>query len=398
MQRRQLLRGLMSTAGVGALTACATTPMEPGTSGAASTAPGPGQAPWAPRPAFFPPILAQPDRLISVTVCTRPFRDAGPRIEAERAGDKTVVHNYGHGGSGWSLSWGSGERALALAQQAEARELAVIGCGAIGVTTSVLALRKGLPVTIYADTLPPDTRSMRATGVWSPNSRFCTQAALTPTLAAQWEQMARRSYHHFQSLLGLPGDPIEWYEGYRLSSVPFDQLASPEDGEPVYPELERERTPDLQPRSRLLAADEHPFPTPFVRQFSSMQYNLAAYMRLLMDEFFARGGKIVQRHFDTPADWANLPQAVIVNCTGYGARALLGDSSITPVRGQLAKLIPQPEMRYGLYWQEQNVSVVPRRDGIIVQHQGAGDFGSDRTIVDRSASEAAVQRLATLFA
>ena len=41
-----------------------------------------------------------------------PFRAQGPRIEAEQIGDTLVVHNYGHGGSGWSLSWGSANLAM----------------------------------------------------------------------------------------------------------------------------------------------------------------------------------------------------------------------------------------------------------------------------------------------
>ncbi len=61
------------------------------------------------------PIRATEDRLFKITACTRPFRAVGPRIEAERIGEKLVVHNYGHGGSGWSLSWGSGTVALDLA-------------------------------------------------------------------------------------------------------------------------------------------------------------------------------------------------------------------------------------------------------------------------------------------
>ena len=47
------------------------------------------------------PIRAHADRLFRITVCLRPFRAQGPRIEVERLGDKLVVHNYGHGGSGW---------------------------------------------------------------------------------------------------------------------------------------------------------------------------------------------------------------------------------------------------------------------------------------------------------
>ena len=39
------------------------------------------------------PIRAQADRIFRVTVCLRPFRAAGPRLDVERVGDKTVVHN-----------------------------------------------------------------------------------------------------------------------------------------------------------------------------------------------------------------------------------------------------------------------------------------------------------------
>ena len=63
------------------------------------------------RPSFqrprLAPLLTDPGRLSRITVCTRPFRAAGPRIETETVGDKRLVHNYGHGGSGWSLSWGA---------------------------------------------------------------------------------------------------------------------------------------------------------------------------------------------------------------------------------------------------------------------------------------------------
>src|SRR5262245_61471387 len=60
----------------------------------------------------LPLVRAQTDRIISLTVCTRPFRAGGARIESERLGRKTIVHNYGHGGSGWSLSWGSATLAV----------------------------------------------------------------------------------------------------------------------------------------------------------------------------------------------------------------------------------------------------------------------------------------------
>jgi len=39
------------------------------------------------------------------------------RIEAEKLGDKTVIHNYGHGGAGISLSWGSAAEAIKITHE-----------------------------------------------------------------------------------------------------------------------------------------------------------------------------------------------------------------------------------------------------------------------------------------
>ena len=61
------------------------------------------------------PLKLSLNSLTRITVCTRPFRPAGPRLEAVRIDGKKVVHNYGHGGSGWSLSWGCAIEAAKLA-------------------------------------------------------------------------------------------------------------------------------------------------------------------------------------------------------------------------------------------------------------------------------------------
>lgn len=45
----------------------------------------------------------------------RPYRDETIRLESETVGDRRVVHNYGHGGAGITLSWGSAELAVDLA-------------------------------------------------------------------------------------------------------------------------------------------------------------------------------------------------------------------------------------------------------------------------------------------
>ena len=373
-------------------------------SGSAALAALPLPALPADGPAFAPapapsPIRAHPDRIIDVSVCTRPFRAQGPRIEAERRHGKTIVHHYGHGGAGWSLSWGSAQLALGLVAATRERRIAIVGCGAIGLTTARVAQRAGLRVRIYCKERPPEVRSSAATGSWSPDSRICTDEHATPSFMQRWEAMTRHSFKVYQSLLGLPGHPVEWYDGYALSDVPFDQPLPGDDEpghEPDYPDLES-RVHDLRPRSRALTPSEHPFRVPHARRYTQMLFNLPAYFRLLLDDFLREGGELEQREFTSPRQFAGLKERTIVNATGYGARALFGDESIVPVRGQTARLVPQPEVDYGLVYRGHNLFVAPRRDGILVQAQGADDFGNADTRPDRAASQAAVERLAALF-
>jgi glycine/D-amino acid oxidase-like deaminating enzyme len=207
MQRRQFLRGsaaLLSTATAGG-TLAADTPALDGPAASLQS----DELPLA-------PIRASADRLIEMNVCTRPFRPQGPRIELERIGRRQVVHNYGHGGSGWSLSWGSGLLATQLAKSTGAQRIAIVGCGAIGLTTALVALQAGLQVTIYASERPPHVRSQFATGSWTPDSRICTAEFAAP-FAERWEAMARYSFRRYQALLGVAGDPVEWRDMYSLS-------------------------------------------------------------------------------------------------------------------------------------------------------------------------------------
>lgn len=391
MHRRHFLRQAgfaLAAVSTGALTACARQPI------VAQTSDAPPVARLADGVAPIAPIRASVDRITGVYVCTRPFRAAGPRVEAERFDHKTVVHNYGHGGAGWSLSWGSGALAVRLAQKAGARRIGVIGCGALGLTSAILAQRAGLSVRIYAKELPPDVYSMRASGLWTPDSRIC-DAAHADAFGERWEEMARTSFRAYQGLLGLPGRPIEWIDGYSLSDVPFGAPEPPVPDEPEYASLHG-RVRDLTPHSVELAAGTHPFPQPYVRRYTTLMFNIAAYARMLMSDFLVAGGRIEVREFREPRELMKLPERVLVNATGYGARALFQDESIVPVRGQTARLIPQPEVTYGLY--VPHLSVVPRSDGLLVQVLGdSGNFNNPDTTPDRAASEAAVRRLGELM-
>jgi len=343
------------------------------------------------------PIIATPDRIIEMNVCTRPFRLQGPRIEAERIGRKNVVHNYGHGGSGWSLSWGTAQIAVEMAKAHGGRkELAVIGCGAIGLTTALVAQEAGFKVTIYAKDRHPYAASYRATGSFTPDSRIVS-TQFAPAFANQWETMARYSFRRFQSYLGVDSNPIEWRDMYSLSDLPFDAPRTPaKSEEPDYPDLERSLLRDITPQN--ITVSSHPFPAAYVRRRPALIFNIAEYTRSLMMQFLAQGGVIETFVMQDSRDFAAISERSIINCTGYGARALLGDDSIIPVRGQTAKLIAQPELDYGFFYGSRRVSVYPRRDGLLVQAQAEGDYNNDSEALDSEESISAVQRLGEIVA
>jgi len=55
-------------------------------------------------------------RVLAERVGLRPFRKSGVRLQRDRLRDgRTAIHNYGHGGSGFTLSWGCAEDVLDLA-------------------------------------------------------------------------------------------------------------------------------------------------------------------------------------------------------------------------------------------------------------------------------------------
>ena len=353
----------------------------------------PGRASVPPRP--IAPVRASADRIIAIDAALRPFRSNGPRIEAERLGRKVVVHNYGHGGSGWSLSWGAAAQALRLVQETGSRELAVIGCGAIGLTSALLAQRAGLQVCIYARERPPLVASSFATGVWSPNSRLCAATQASPDFAMRWESMARHAYRAHQDLLGLPGQPVQWRDSYTLtnnaSGLPTPIISD----EPAYAQLDA-RLADLHPGSLLLPDDANPFPVRHARLGSELIFNIGAYARMLLEEYLLLGGELQPRSFSDSAELAELPQQTLINATGYGARTLFADSSVVPIRGQVARLIPQPEVDYGLNY-DNAVFMLPRQDGLIIQSPSLGNFGNSDTRPDRASVLKAIDCVAGLF-
>jgi glycine/D-amino acid oxidase-like deaminating enzyme len=381
--RRDFLTQAGAAAAVGALSGCA--PVK--------------QRPSSASQLILPPLRIAPDRISAITVCTRPFRAQGPRLEAERIGDKSVIHHYGHGGSGWSLSWGSGYEAMQLALATGERDFAVIGCGAIGLTTAVLLARTGARVTIYAKDLTPFTRSSLATGAFTPDSRIALAKYATPEFKRSWNERARYSYRTYQSLLGLADQPVEYLDSYAVDG---GQAAlgvnEANKNRPAFAQLEGELLADLEPRNRMFPAGTHTLGAHELTRSTTFMFNLSAYTHLLISDFRAAGGSIEITEFTSPADFSRLRQKTLVHATGYGARALLGDESVIPVRGQVARTPPQEGIHYGLEYRD--CYFVPRRDGFVFQVIGADDYygyGNDTTVPDRAEAEHVINTIQSLF-
>jgi D-amino-acid oxidase len=399
MDRRYFVKGCGASAGLGMMALAGCARQGKAAVAAAATAP---PFPFYDAVQALPPIRADLDRVFKTTVCLRPFRAAGPRYDVVKVGDKTVFCNYGHGGSGWSLSWGSADYVMTnvMKNGSGTGEVAIIGCGALGMTAGLTAQRAGLKATIYAKERPPYVRSVRATGSWSPDTRIALTGSVSPDFAAAWEKMARTTFAMYASYMGVAGHPIEFTDHYALSDA--DPASPPPPALPGshdYVKYIHDRIPDLLPLPHEIPAGHHPFPVKRVVRTTSLTYNVSDYARQLMADFQLAGGKIETREFHSPADFSSLPQRDIVSCTGYGSRELWSDESIVPVRGQIQWLVPQPGQTYGINYR--GLGILKRRDGIGLQYNppGVPDNGWNETneVPDRETTVTVVGILQELY-
>jgi D-amino-acid oxidase len=112
----------------------------------------------------LPPVHVDESREIRTVVGLRPFRTSGFVVKAEKVNDTILIHNYGHGGGGITLSWGTSKLAVDLGAQSHSGAVAVLGSGAVGLATARLLQEAGFPVTIHTKALPPQTTSNVAGG------------------------------------------------------------------------------------------------------------------------------------------------------------------------------------------------------------------------------------------
>jgi glycine/D-amino acid oxidase-like deaminating enzyme len=328
----------------------------------------------------LPLVEASWERVIRTTVGLRPHRPSGFDLRAERLDAKTVLHNYGHGGAGHSLGWGTGALVADIALEHADRRAAVIGCGTVGLTAARQLQRRGFDVTIYAKSIPPDTTSNKALAGFTPTSGLIDGDLRTAAWDAQFRRAAEISYEQLQLLVGR-GYGVSWIHTYRPTNELPDRRPS-EEPRAAPPSPAPLRPPATSLGDVVLGSGEHPFSSRYARRAPWLRIEPAVYLDRLVHDVIDFGGRIVIHEFATSRDLMALDESLIVNCTGLGARDLFNDDELTPVKGQLTMLVPQPEVGYGTFGGVPGRSsggflhMIPRRDGIALGGTSESDVWS----------------------
>lgn len=296
-------------------------------------------------PTCLPRLDVAPDRVIRSVAGLRPYRRSGYRVEIEAVGEKRVVHNYGHGGGGISLSWGSSREALALGLPGHSGPVAVLGAGALGLTCARLLQEAGYQANIYAKALPPNTTSNIAGGQILPSTHFEREH-----VTEEWLAKERLAADYTRRRM-----QIDVGEDYGIRWIA------------TYDQGHRTLRPDLRPfypGRESLAPDAHPFPADRVDRYMTMYVETGRWLASLLRDVRIAGGGVAVREFRDRTELATLSETLIFNCTGLGSHELFGDEVLEPVRGQLAILIPQPEVQYA--YSASPGYMFPRPDGIVL--------------------------------
>ncbi|MFJ3036702.1 FAD-dependent oxidoreductase [Streptomyces tendae] len=187
-----------------------------------------------------------------------------------------------------------------------AGEVVVVGGGVIGLTTAVVLAERGRRVRVWTREPAERTTSVVAGGLWWPYR-------IEPVALAQvW---ALRSLDVYEELAARPGQTgVRMLEGV-LGETGLDEV----DG------WAAARLPGL----RAASAAEYAGTGLWARL---PLIDMSTHLPWLRERLLAAGGTVEDR---AVADLAEADAPVVVNCTGLGARDLVPDAAVRPVRGQL---------------------------------------------------------------
>lgn len=280
-----------------------------------------------------------PVNIKEYVTCVRPMREGIFRIEAETINDKFIVHNYGHGGSGWTLLPGSVNHALKLYTDAQEKDeklkknkkITVIGAGCNGLLTAIRLKQAGYDVKIVAERVR-DLASHKAAGLLAPVSMKTSPEEQVKVDAIGFDAFA---YYKKQAESTNP-------EFKGISFMPVYVIGD-EEGAGLYPLVNAghmDKPEDVKIRFENGASHE-------AKKFRTIFMNTKILMKELSKKIKELKIQIIRKKVK---EFAELDTPVVFNCAGLGAKGF-GDNKMIPVQGHLMSLKKQPmrKLQYMIY-------------------------------------------------
>ena len=278
----------------------------------------------------------------------RPYREGAYRLESETRSGKFIVHNYGHGGAGITLSWGCASKVRDIVRNhlasSNEKKVAVLGSGVMGLTAATLLLELDVTLTIYAQKFWNDTTSRKAGGQWA------ASIVAFGNKRAEFKQILETSYKTFES--SIPN-------GFGVSKRPNYTKTRSHNLDVVL-----ELSPNLIPAPEELARmpfENHTYPG---FKYETLLIEPPIFLPKLDANLRGKNVQFVPRTFSDATDvLTTLQEKIIINCTGLGSKKIWPDEALKPIKGQLALLRPQPQLQY-LYGQDGYM--FPRADAVVI--------------------------------
>jgi D-amino-acid oxidase len=284
------------------------------------------------------PLRVSLRSITDVSMGARPFRPSGFRLGRTVQSGKTIIHNYGHGGAGVTLSWGSAIMAVDLANLDLGDHVGVLGGGVIGLTTATILQQRGIRTAVYCDNVITGTSSILAPAQFFPSHAYNLCHVQQPTINHIIEA-TRRSKEHFAQLSMDPDDN-------GVADVDNFHISDSQDGvvwDPVIAQM-----PWLYADFERYDAAATPFPARFTYRFRTYRIDMPVYLNWLRRQYLRTGGEVQHVRFTHQEQLAALPHPVLFNCLGAGAGPLFGDPEVQQISSWVVVVAGSSMINYAL--------------------------------------------------